>query len=124
LFAVCCLLSSSPWVPGTKAILVRDSLVILGGAFSTHRLVNETKGKAKAGATVERVQHKVKRRVATKRRIGIEADGRTNDAIDSGERKKLRKEKMKERCESDRASKRILAGCVNWSSGRRWVRGD
>jgi hypothetical protein len=86
--------------------------------------MNETKGKAKAGATVERVQHEVKRRVTTKRRIGIEADGRTNDATDSGERKKLRKEKMKERRESDRVSKRILADCVNWSSGRRWVRGD
>jgi hypothetical protein len=54
----------------------------------------------------------------------MEADGRTNDAIDSGEREKLRKEKMTERCESDRASKPILAGCVNWSSRRRWVRGD
>jgi hypothetical protein len=42
------------------AILLRDSLAILGGAFSTHRLVKETKRKAKAGATVERVQHEVK----------------------------------------------------------------
>ena len=39
--------------------------------------------------------------MTTKRRIGIGADGRTNDAIDSRERKKLRKEKMKERCESE-----------------------
>jgi hypothetical protein len=60
LFAVC----DPPLhrLPRYPAILLPNSLLILGGAFSTHRLVkgDEKREKVKARATVERIQHRVK----------------------------------------------------------------